>query len=120
MQVLCIMHDRMDHSKTSSPCFALKTKSVDAYLKLFVFVTIMIAHGHGDKKYAHYALDLYLADSNFTIGSIARLLCDLEHLPKYSNPESFFTSIGRIDLYAAILWGCEDYINSIPIKHSIQ
>ena len=67
------MHDKMDHSKIASPCFALKTKSVDAYLKLFVFVTIIIAHGHGDKKYAQYALDLYPADSNCTIGFIARL-----------------------------------------------
>jgi hypothetical protein len=28
-QVLCIMHDKMDHSKTASPCFASKTKAVD-------------------------------------------------------------------------------------------
>jgi hypothetical protein len=120
MQVLCIMHDKMDHSKTTSPCFSLKTKSVDAYLKLPVSVTGMIAHGHGDKKYAHYALDLYPANSNCTIGSIARLLPDLERLPKYSNPESLFTGTGTIDLYAAVLWGCEDCINNILAKHSIQ
>jgi hypothetical protein len=36
MQVLCIMHDKMDHSKTASPCFALKKKSIDGYLKLLV------------------------------------------------------------------------------------
>jgi hypothetical protein len=80
----------------------------------------MIAHGHGDKKYAHYALDLYPVDSNCTIGSIARLLCDLECPPKYSIPESLFTGTGMTDLYAAILWECEDCINSIPAKHSIQ
>jgi hypothetical protein len=120
MQVLCVIHDKMDHSKTTSPCFASKTKSVDAYLKFPVSVTGMIAHGHGDKKYAHYVLDLYPADSNCTIGSIARLLRDLERPPKCSNPESLFTSTGTTDLYAVVLWGCEDCINSIPVKHSIQ
>jgi hypothetical protein len=120
MQVLCIMHDKMDHSKTASPCFTSKTKSVDAYLKLPVSVVGMIAHGHGDKKYAHYSLDLYPADSNCTIGSIARLLRDLERPPKYSNPESLFRGTGTTDLYAAVLWGCEDCINSILAKHSIQ
>jgi hypothetical protein len=120
MQVLCIMHDKMDHSKIASLCFASKTKSVDAYLKLPVSVTGMIVHGHGDKKYAHYALDVYLADSNCTIGSIARLLCDLEHPSKYSNPESLFRGTRTIDLYAAVLWECEDCINSILAKHSIQ
>jgi hypothetical protein len=38
----------------------------------------MIAHGHGDVKYAHYALDLYSADSNHRIWSFARFLHDLE------------------------------------------
>jgi hypothetical protein len=89
-------------------------------LKLLVSVTGVIAHGHGDKKYAHYALDLYPADSNYTIGSIARLLRDLERPPKCSNPESLFTGTGTTDLYAAVLWGCEDCINSILAKHSIQ
>jgi hypothetical protein len=117
MQVLYIMHDKMDHSKAASPCFASKTKSVDAYLKLPVYVTGMIAHRHSDKKYVHYSLDLYPADNNCTIGSIARLLCDLERPPKYSNPESFFRGTGTTDLYATVLWGCEDCINSIPAKH---
>ena len=67
MQVLCIIHDKMDHSKTTSPCFASKTKSLDAYLKLPIFVIGMIAHGYSDKKFAHYALDLYPVDSNCTI-----------------------------------------------------
>jgi hypothetical protein len=51
MQVLCIMHDKMDHSKIASPYFASKTKSLDGYLKLSVSITGMIAHGYGDKKY---------------------------------------------------------------------
>jgi hypothetical protein len=69
----------------------------------------IIAYGHGDKKYAHYEPDLYLADSNCTIRSIIRLMCDLEHPPKYSIPESLFTSIGMTDFYAAVLSGCEAF-----------
>jgi hypothetical protein len=45
----------------------------------------MIAHGHGDVKFAYYALDLYPADSNHTIGSFARLLRDLDKPPSYSS-----------------------------------
>jgi hypothetical protein len=117
MQVLCIVHDKMDHSKSASPCFASKMKSVDGYLKFPVYVTRMIAHGN--KKYAHYALDLYPVDSNCTIGSIARLLRDLECPLKYSNLESLFTGTGTTELYVIVLSGCEECISSIPKKHSI-
>ena len=84
------MHDKVDHSKTASPCFAAKNKAVDGLMKLPVSVTGMLAHGHGDKKYAHYALDVYAADSNQTIGSIAKLLRDLENPPKAANPSTLF------------------------------
>ena len=50
-------------------------------LNPWVGVASMIAHGHGDVKFAHYALDLYPADSNHKIGSFARLLRDLEKPP---------------------------------------
>jgi hypothetical protein len=90
LQVLSIMHDKMDHSKTASPCFASKTKSVDGFMKLPISVIGIFAHGHGDKKYAHYVLDLYAADSNQTVGSIEKLLQDLERPSKSSNPGSLF------------------------------
>ena len=120
MLVLCIMHDKMDHSKMASLCFASKKKIVDGYYKLRVSVIGMIAHGHGNKKYAHYALDLYPTHSNCTTGSIARFLRDLERPSRFSNPESLFIGTRTTDLYATILWECEDCITSIPMKHSIQ
>ena len=43
----------------------------------------MIAHGHGDVWYAHYGLDIFPSDSNHTVGSIAKLLRDLELPPKH-------------------------------------
>ena len=115
-QVLCIMHDKVDHSKTASPCFAAKNKAVDGLMKLPVSVTGMLAHGHGDRKYAHYSLDLYPADSNQTIGSIARLLRDLENPSKCINPSNLFLGAGTTELYKAILVGSEQCISSIPCK----
>jgi hypothetical protein len=52
-------------------------------MKLPVSVTSMIAHGHGDIRYAHYGLDFYPANLNHTMGSLAKLLQDLEDVPKF-------------------------------------
>jgi hypothetical protein len=74
----------MDHSKTTSLHFSHKNKAIDSLMKLPVVVIGMIAHGHGDVRYAHYGLDIYPSDSNHTIGSIAKLLRGLESPPVYS------------------------------------
>jgi hypothetical protein len=58
-KVLTIIHDKMDHSKTASPHFSHKSKASDSFMKLPVAVTGMIAHGHGDVRYAHYGLDIF-------------------------------------------------------------
>ena len=70
-KVLTIIHDKMDHSKTTSPHFFHKSKSVDSFIKLPVSAIGMIAHGHGNLRYAHYGLDIYKMNSNDTMGSIA-------------------------------------------------
>jgi hypothetical protein len=57
-KVLTIIHDKMDHSKTACPHFSHKNKAVDSFMKLPVVVTGMIAHGHGDVRYADYGLDI--------------------------------------------------------------
>jgi hypothetical protein len=57
-KVLTIIHDKMDHSKTACPHFSHKNKAVDSFMKLPVAVTGMIAHGHGDVRYADYGLDI--------------------------------------------------------------
>jgi hypothetical protein len=74
----------MDHSKTASSHFSHKNKGIDSLMKLPVAVTGMIEHGHGDVRYAYYGLDIYPSDSNHTVGSIAKLLRDLESPPVYS------------------------------------
>ena len=79
------MHDKMDHAKMACPVFFHKSKETDGLVKLPISVTGMIAHGHGDIRYAHYGLDIFPHDSNYTIGSMARLLRDLEEPPKSSS-----------------------------------
>ena len=68
---------------TASPHFSHKNKATDSLLKLPVVVTGMIAYGHGEVRYLHYALDIYPSNSNHTVGSIVKLLQDLESPPIY-------------------------------------
>jgi len=68
------MHDKMDHAKTTSPVFSHKSKEIDGLVKLPVSVTSMIVHGYGNVHYVHYGLDIFPHDSNYTIGSMAKLL----------------------------------------------
>jgi hypothetical protein len=78
---LTIIHDKMGHAKMVSPWFASKTKNTNVFMRFSVAITGMVAHGHGDVKFAHFSLDLYPGDSNCTNGSIAKLLHDLEKPP---------------------------------------
>ena len=100
------MHNKMDHVKTTSPMFSLKSKELDSLVKLPMFVIGMIAHGHGDVRYAHYGLDIFLQDSNYTIGSMAKLLRDLEGPPKSSFCQ-LFVGLGSTALFHGILKGAK-------------
>ena len=112
-ECLTVMHDKMNHSKTDSPIFSHKSKELDGLVKLLVSVTGMIAHGHGDVRYVHYGLDMFAHDSNYTISSMAKLLCDLELPPKSSSRELFVGS-GSMNLLKAILKGAEMCEASLP------
>ena len=87
-------------------------------MRLPIAVTGMIAHGHGDYWYAHFGIDIYAHDSNHTVGSIAKLLQDLENPPKYSSRELF--EGGRSwPLFDAILKGskiCESSLLPEPLQ----
>lgn len=111
--VVCIIHDKMDHSKTASPHFSHKNKATESFMKLPVAVTGMIAHGHGDVRYAHYSLDIFPTDSNHTVGSLAKLLRDLEKPPVYSSRELF--AGGRSSpLFEAVLADATVCLGSLP------
>ena len=96
-ECLTVMHDKMDHAKTASPVFSHKSKEMDSLVKLPVFVTGMIAH---------YGLDIFPYDSNYTIGSMAKLLRDLEGPPKSSSRQLFVGSRSTA-LFHGILKGAE-------------
>ena len=84
-----IIHNKMDHSKTSSPHFSHKSMPMDSFMKLPISVRKMIVHSHRDIHYTHYGLDIFPTDSNHTMGSIAKLLRDPELPPKHSLRELF-------------------------------
>jgi len=106
------MHDKMDHAKTTSLVFSHKNKELDSLMKLPVCVTGMIAHGYGDIRYAHYGLDVFPHDSNYTIGSMAKLLRDLEGPPK-SSSHQLFVGAGSTVLFRSILNGSEMCLASL-------
>jgi hypothetical protein len=112
-KMLTIIHDKMDHSKTASPHFSHKTKATDSFMKMPIAVTGMIAHGHGDVRYAHYGLDIFPTDSNHTIGSIAKLLRDLEQEPKNSSRTLFSSEETQSTLTKAVLDGSDICLDSL-------
>ena len=111
-QMLTIIHDKMDHSKTASPHYSHKNKATDSFMKLPVAVTGMIAHGHGDVRYAHYGLDIFPTDSNHTVGSIAKLLRDLE-CPPINSSRELFAGAKNFPLSAALLEGADICLDSL-------
>ena len=96
----------MDHGKIACSCFASKNKDIVMLTKLRLFVTCMMAHGHGDERYAHYALDMYPRDCNHIVGSFARLLRDLEESPMSSSRHLFY-GVGQSPLYRVVLHGSD-------------
>ena len=104
--MVSIIHDKMDHSKTTSLVYSHKNKQIDSYMRLPIAVIGIIAHGHGDYWYAHFGINIYPHDSNHIVGSIAKLLGELENPPKYSSRE-FFEGGRSWPLFYAILKGFE-------------
>jgi hypothetical protein len=83
-----------------------KTKKLDGLTKLPVSVTGMLAHNHGDVCYVHYGLDIFAHNSNYTVGSFAKLLRDLERIPK-SSLRRLFDGSRASPLFEAVLSGAE-------------
>ena len=71
--ILCIIHDKMDTTKTALPQMHVTTKATQGVGQLPMNLTSMVSHGHGDGAYAHYSPHYWPRDSNATISSLARL-----------------------------------------------
>ena len=113
-KVLTIIYDKIDHLKIASPHFSHKNKAIDSLMKLPVAMIRMIAHCHGDVRYAHYGLDIYPSDSNHIVGSIAKLLRDLESPLVYSTWQLFARG-GSSPLFQALLTGAHMCKGSVSI-----
>lgn len=82
-------------------------------MKMPVAVTGMIAHGHGDVRYAHYDLDIFPTNSNYTIESIAKLLREVEEPPKNSLCKLFSDEKTQSTLTTAVLKGSDICLDSL-------
>jgi hypothetical protein len=71
-------------------------------MNVWVVYVGFIAHDHGDVKFAHNALDLYLADSNHIIGSFVKPLCNLKKPPAYSS-RTLFENVESTPPYEVLL-----------------
>ncbi len=80
---LCIIHDKMDQSKTAIPHIKPVPKSLNGVERLPVSLTGMLTHGHGQTAYGHFALGLWPSDPNFTIASLSKCLRNLERRDKH-------------------------------------
>jgi len=103
-KMLYIIHDKIDHSKTTLPHFSYKTKATDSFMRIPVAIMGMIAHSHDDTRYAHYGIGFFPTNSNHTIGSIAKLLCDLKAPPKNSSQMLFSEEDNQSTLTKATRW----------------
>jgi hypothetical protein len=80
-EFLCIIHNKMDHSKTTLPRLRVKNKMVVGFGQLPIMLIGMTVYGHGDEAFGQYSNELWPNDLNFTIGFLLHLLRTLEKEP---------------------------------------
>jgi hypothetical protein len=68
----------MDHAKTTLLRLQVAKKMICGLGQLPITLMGIIAHGHGNERYAQYSNELWPNDLNFTIGSLLRLFRTLE------------------------------------------
>ncbi len=111
-EFLCVIHDKMDHVETAFPRLQVVNKMIYRLKQLPITLTSMIAHGHGDERYAQYSNELWPNDPNFIIGSLLWLLQTLE---KALTCESkiLFKHLPQNSLFARLLQGKSHYISEL-------
>jgi hypothetical protein len=76
-------------------------------------MTSMISHGHKIYQFTHYKLNIYMSGSTHTVGSIAKLLRDLESPPKHLSRQ-IFVVVRSAPLFEALLKGTYMCEGSLP------
>jgi hypothetical protein len=94
----------MDTAKTALPRPRVITKATSGLGQLPMSITGMVAHGHGDGAYAHYAPACWPGDPNATISSLAKLFRRLEG-PPIRETGDLFQYPPANSLFEAIMWG---------------
>jgi hypothetical protein len=112
-QFLCIIHDKMDHTKTAIPRMQRITKATSRLGQIPISRTRMLTHEHGNGAYAHYSTALWPVDSNFTISSLCRVLRALERAPVKQSKELFRVP-PQNSFFDALLHGKFRCLSSIP------
>ena len=112
-EFLCIIHDKMDHTKSAIPRMQRSTKATSGLGQIPISVTGMLTHGHGDGAYAHYSTAFWPGDSNFTISSICRVLRALER-PPVKDSKELFIAPPQNSFFEALLHGKSRCSASIP------
>jgi hypothetical protein len=51
-EFLCVIHDKMDHAKIVVPRFQVTNKMISELGQFPITLIGMIAHGHGEERYA--------------------------------------------------------------------
>ncbi len=80
--------------------------------QLPITLTRMIAHGHGDERYAQYSNELWPNDPNFTIGSLLWSLRTLEVTPILKSKLLFEHPLQN-SFFARMLQGKSCYIHEL-------
>ena len=112
-EFLCIIHDKIDHTKTAIPRMQRNTKATAGLGQIPISLTGMLTHGHGDGAYAHYATAFWPGDSNFTISSICRVLRALER-PPVRESKVLFPTPPLNSFFEALMHGKSRCTSSIP------
>ncbi len=103
-EFLCVIHDKMDHSKTTIPRLEVKNKITRELGWLLVMLIGMIVHEHGDEAYIQYSNELWPNDPNFTIGSLLRLLRTLEKELVHESRQLFKEEFQN-EFFSLLMWG---------------
>lgn len=114
---LCIIHDKMDQSKTAIPQIRPIPKSLNGVERLPISLTGMLTHGHGETSYGHFALGLWPSDPNFTISSLSKCLRNLERNERHMYGDLSSTNIAATSSSSDV-FNC--VLSSTALYHHIE
>ncbi len=111
-EFLCFIHDKMDHAKTTFLMLQMAKKMICGLGQLPITLMGMIAHSHGNERYAQYSNKLWPNDPNFIIASLLRFFQTLEKALACES-KMLFEHPPQNALFAHLLQGKSDCITKV-------